>query len=111
MPLSDDSLDDLYSEDSYYSDDEEYRLAQQEWEESLNQLQQLVTVVLLPFFGKWLGRRWSYWGELKMFVIYNINIVTNPLSQAYDRYLRLGLGKSFIWGERLWATGIKIPLR
>jgi hypothetical protein len=67
------SIDDLSSESSY--DSEEFYLAQREWEESLQQLQQIFSVVLLPFFGKWLGRRWSYW--------------------AYARYLRLGLGKTF----------------
>ncbi|KAJ7630824.1 hypothetical protein FB45DRAFT_747267 [Roridomyces roridus] len=78
MPRSNtDSLDDVLSQQSYESDDD-YRLAQQEWEESLHQLQQLVSIVLLPFFGKWLGRRWSQW--------------------AYARYLRVGLGKSFLWG-------------
>ncbi|KAJ7900230.1 hypothetical protein B0H14DRAFT_1556047 [Mycena olivaceomarginata] len=78
MPHSNpDSLDDVSSQTSYDSD-EDFRLAQQEWEESLHQLQQLVSIVLLPFFGKWLGRRWSQW--------------------AFARYLRLGLGKSFFWG-------------
>lgn len=38
------------------------RLAQQEWEESLEQLQQLVAIVFLPYLGKFLGRRWSHWG-------------------------------------------------
>ncbi|KAL0951342.1 hypothetical protein HGRIS_008046 [Hohenbuehelia grisea] len=80
MPLSDVSLDDLHSnsEDSYDSEDEEYRLAQQEWEESLQQLQQLVAVVLLPYFGKWLGRQWSHW--------------------AYGQYTQLGFGKALFKG-------------
>ncbi|KAJ7038314.1 hypothetical protein C8F04DRAFT_951340 [Mycena alexandri] len=78
MPRSNaDSLDDVSSQASYDSD-EDFRLAQQEWEESLHQLQQLVSIVLLPFFGKWLGRRWSQW--------------------AYSRYLSVGLTKSFLWG-------------
>lgn len=64
MPRSEASLDsdDLSSETSY-DEEEDYRLAQQEWEESLQQLHQLLTVVLMPFVGKWLGRRWSYWGQ------------------------------------------------
>ncbi|KAH9486634.1 Mitochondrial import protein 2 [Psilocybe cubensis] len=78
MPSSVASLDDTSSISSYDSD-EEYRLAQQEWEESLEQLQQLVAVVILPFFGKWLGRRWSH--------------------IAYARYLRVGLSKAFFFGE------------
>lgn len=61
MPNSVVSIDSYFSSDD--SDDEEYRLAQQEWEESLEQLAQIVSVVLLPFLGRWLGRRWSYWGE------------------------------------------------
>jgi hypothetical protein len=50
------------SEASSYDSDEEYQLAQEEWEESIRQLQHLVSAVLLPLVGKWLGRRWSYWG-------------------------------------------------
>ncbi|KAJ3721518.1 hypothetical protein FB446DRAFT_162373 [Lentinula raphanica] len=61
MPSSHASIDDLSSERSYDSE-EEYYLAQKEWEESLHQLQQIFSIVLLPFLGKWLGRRWSYWG-------------------------------------------------
>ena len=45
-----------------YDVEEEELEAQREWEESLEQLQQLFAVVLLPYFGKWLGRRWSHWG-------------------------------------------------
>lgn len=62
MPSPNLSLDDSSSVASSYDSDEEYHLAQKEWEESLSQLQQLVAVVLLPFFGKWLGRRWSHIG-------------------------------------------------
>lgn len=50
------------SSSSYDSDDED-ALVREEWEESLRQMQALVSLVLLPFFGKWWGRRWSYWGE------------------------------------------------
>ncbi|KAJ6509425.1 hypothetical protein DFH06DRAFT_992702 [Mycena polygramma] len=78
MPHSNpDSLDDVSSQASYGSD-EDFRLAQQEWEESLHQLQQLVSIVLLPVVGRWLGRRWSQW--------------------LYSRYLKVGLSKSFLWG-------------
>ena len=45
-----------------YDVEEEELEAQREWEESLEQMQQLFAVVLLPYFGKWLGRRWSHWG-------------------------------------------------
>lgn len=60
MPASVASLDTTPSDAAYDSDDD--RLADEEWEESLRELQELVGVVLLPFLGKWLGRRWSHWG-------------------------------------------------
>ncbi|KAG6878623.1 hypothetical protein C0993_001146 [Termitomyces sp. T159_Od127] len=57
MPPSQASIDDF----STYDSEEEYRLAQQEWEETVQQLHLLVSVVILPFVGKYLGRRWSQW--------------------------------------------------
>ncbi|GJE85735.1 hypothetical protein PsYK624_018140 [Phanerochaete sordida] len=84
MPASVASLDSLAPSDDSYDSDEETRLAQLEWEESLEQLQQLFAMVMVPWFGKWLGRRWSYW--------------------AYARYIRLGLGKPFFLGERNLAA-------
>ncbi|KAF8609655.1 hypothetical protein BDV93DRAFT_518434 [Ceratobasidium sp. AG-I] len=80
------SIDDARSDISYDSEEEEQRLAQQEWDESVQQLQLLLTVVVMPFFGKWLGRRWSHW--------------------LYARYQTVGLGKSFIgldvWQNYIW---------
>ena len=43
--------------------DEEALLAQREWEESMEQLQTLLSFVLLPMAGKYFGRTFSYWGE------------------------------------------------
>jgi hypothetical protein len=65
MPSSLASIDDEVSTISSRSseEDEEYRIAQQEWEESLQQLQQLMALVLLPFFGRWMGRRFSQLGS------------------------------------------------
>ncbi|KAI0660376.1 hypothetical protein C8Q70DRAFT_1052953 [Cubamyces menziesii] len=82
MPKSIQSLDTISvsSDASSYDSDEEDRLAEQEWQESLQQLQQLFAIVLLPYLGKFLGRRWSHW--------------------AYARYVRLGLGKSFFLGDQ-----------
>lgn len=45
---------------------------EREWAENLNQLHLLIDVVLLPVFGKWLGRKTAYW--------------------AYTRYQSLGIG-------------------
>lgn len=49
---------------SSWDSEEEARKAQQEWEESIAQLNLALQVMVLPFFGKWLGRKWSYWGAL-----------------------------------------------
>lgn len=48
------------SSDDGYDSDEELRIAQQEWEENLRQLQLLLSVVLLPYVGKWFGRKWAH---------------------------------------------------
>ena len=63
MSRSIDSLDSVSvaSDTSFGTDDEE--LLEQEWKESIGQLQQLFSVVLLPIFGRWLGRKWSFWGQ------------------------------------------------
>ena len=63
MPDSIQSLDTVsVTSDGSYDSDEEDRLLEQEWQESLEQLQQLFSIVLLPWVGKFLGRRWSHWG-------------------------------------------------
>ena len=49
--------------DSSLDSEEEALLAQQEWEESIEQLQKLLSLVLLPMAGKYFGRTFSYWGE------------------------------------------------
>ncbi|KAK0338246.1 hypothetical protein LTR91_015156 [Friedmanniomyces endolithicus] len=45
------------------SDDEDYPSdADREWRESLQQLELLLTMVLVPYLGKNFGRRCAYWG-------------------------------------------------
>jgi hypothetical protein len=59
---SDSSLDSLPSSDaSSDGDSEADREAQAEWERSIQQLQSLAGLVLIPFMGKWLGRQFAYW--------------------------------------------------
>jgi hypothetical protein len=67
-PPEDDDIDSLPSDssgvlssetDSEYASD-----AQKEWERSLDQLQLLLTMVLVPFVGKYLGRKFAYWSML-----------------------------------------------
>jgi hypothetical protein len=48
------------STESFDSDEEDYD-AQKEWEQSLEQLQLLLTMILIPFAGKYFGRKFAYW--------------------------------------------------
>ena len=37
-------------------------MIQEEWEESLRQMEVVISIVLIPFFAKWYGRRGAFWG-------------------------------------------------
>ena len=49
------------STDSY--DSEHERQLEREWEEGMEQLKLITTIVMLPLFGKWLGKKWAYLRE------------------------------------------------
>ncbi|CAJ2502913.1 Uu.00g103070.m01.CDS01 [Anthostomella pinea] len=61
-PSDNDEIDSLpsTSTESFVSDDDDYD-AQKEWEHSLEQLQLLLTMILVPFAGKYFGRKFAYW--------------------------------------------------
>ncbi|KAJ5820156.1 hypothetical protein N7474_005747 [Penicillium riverlandense] len=63
---SDDDVASLPSEATTESDldtlSDDFSDAEAEWRESLDQLELLLTMVLVPFVGKYLGRRCAYWG-------------------------------------------------
>ena len=57
LPSSDTDSDDVTaSEEASESD------AEREWKESLAQLELLMTMVLVPYLGKYFGRKFAYWG-------------------------------------------------
>ena len=37
--------------------------AQKEWEASLQQLELVLTMVIVPYAGKYFGRKFAYWSE------------------------------------------------
>ena len=41
--------------------------AEREWKESLQQLELLLTMVVVPYVGKYFGRKCAYWGEFSSF--------------------------------------------
>lgn len=45
------------------ADEEEESDAEREWKESLQQLELLLTMVVVPYVGKYFGRKCAYWGE------------------------------------------------
>ncbi|KAK5127180.1 hypothetical protein LTR85_008541 [Meristemomyces frigidus] len=64
------------SEDGDYSSSD----AEREWRESLQQLELLLTMVLVPYLGKYFGRKCAYWGWAKfMMWKYPVSVtITNP---------------------------------
>ena len=68
-PSSTDEIDSLPSSSagsstsSSPSEDEAYSDAEREWKESLQQLELMLTLVLIPYLGKYFGRKCAYWGE------------------------------------------------
>ncbi len=61
-----DSLPDSAPSDDIDNDEEEEESdAEKEWKESLQQLELILTMVLVPYAGKYFGRKCAYWGELE----------------------------------------------
>ncbi|KAI6380315.1 hypothetical protein MCOR25_001742 [Pyricularia grisea] len=56
-----DDLDSLPSISTSLLDSEPDSEAQREWEESLEQLQLMLTMVIIPFTGKYMGRKFAFW--------------------------------------------------
>jgi hypothetical protein len=62
-----DDVDSLPSTDDHSSLDDGTELdsdAEREWRESLQQIELLLTMVVVPYLGKYFGRKCAYWGEL-----------------------------------------------
>ena len=57
------SLPDSASSDDIDSDDGQETDAEREWKESLEQLELLLTMIVVPYIGKYFGRKCAYWSE------------------------------------------------
>lgn len=70
---SDDEVASLPSESTSSSDldalSDDYSDAEEEWRESIEQLELLLSMVLVPFVGKYLGRKCAYWS------MYSVSLV------------------------------------
>ena len=74
--LPSESTDDLYSE----ADSD----AQAEWERSLEQLQLILTMILVPWMGKYFGRKFAYW-SMPLFSLITADLDTRVLTNDLFR--------------------------
>ena len=51
------------STNSTADNDEFVSDAEREWRESLQQIELILTMVAVPYLGKYFGRKCAYWGE------------------------------------------------
>lgn len=58
LPESEPDSDDVTISDSDYDDSD----AERQWKESLEQLELLLSMVLVPYAGKYFGRKFAFWG-------------------------------------------------
>lgn len=56
------SSDDIDDDDDYDGEEGEISDAERQWRESLQQLELLLTMVVVPYVGKYLGRKFAYYG-------------------------------------------------
>ena len=60
LPESQPDSDDVTISDSDYDDSD----ADRQWKESLEQLELLLSMVIVPYAGKYFGRKFAFWGAL-----------------------------------------------
>lgn len=58
LPDSETDSDDITIDESEYEESD----ADKEWKESLQQLELLLSMVIVPYMGKYFGRKFAYWG-------------------------------------------------
>lgn len=75
------SLPESGSSSDIDSDDGEESDADREWHESLKQLELLLTMVLVPYLGKYFGRKAAYWCEYRGCQATNVRVVTSGADQ------------------------------
>ena len=59
LPESETDSDEVTVSESDFGESD----AEKEWKESLQQLEMMLTMVLVPMAGKYFGRRFAYWGQ------------------------------------------------
>lgn len=97
------SISSSTSSTSYDSDAEEARV-QAEWQESVRQMEMLLSIVVLPMFGKYMGRRWMFWG---MSIV-----ITTELTSKHTRGIRTSAfrERSLDWLEIILYAWLNVPI-
>jgi hypothetical protein len=89
-----DEIDSLPSSvDSSDLDSEDESDAQKEWEASLQQLEMMLTMVVVPWVGKYFGRKVAYWSKTVQFWILSewlLMMSACRLGQVYDLEVSCG---------------------
>lgn len=67
--------------------------AEKEWQESLQQLELILTVVLVPYVGKYFGRKCAYWGECDRVESHVVSFLTK------DDFVESGGWEYFVGGK------------
>lgn len=70
---------------SSVDDDEYVSDADREWRESLQQLELLLTMVLVPYVGKYFGRKAAYWGEYMGWWLEKQRLCSDSISIAREK--------------------------
>lgn len=80
---SDEDVASLPSESTSASDletlSDDYSDAEEEWRESIEQLELLLTMVLVPFVGKYFGRKCAYWGTHPPFSLLGCSSINSDM--------------------------------
>jgi hypothetical protein len=42
-----------------------------------------MSIIIMPFFGKWFGRQWAYWGESSLDMWFNADFSFCEISEVW----------------------------
>ena len=84
-----DSLPDSASSDDIDDEEDEEGIsdAEKQWQESLQQMELLLTMVVIPYAGKYFGRKFAYWGECRLILCLMEQAADNGRTPAWARFM------------------------
>ena len=83
------SLPDSAPSDSIDSEDDRSRDADREWRENLQQIELVLSMIIIPTFGRYFGRKCAYWSTLHSYSGHFISASAENIStQAISKKIR-----------------------